>query len=128
MILDEVFWRVIDVKSGYIVGRFDESFVMDFEEGMEFVMGGKSWIVFKIDDEVKIIKVCESLSIESVILSWEGEMIFVFFSVVFVVGRLKRELVFDFRNVLFFIEGVEFREEDLKRVFEEIRGDRKSVV
>lgn len=57
---DEVSWRVIDAKSGHIVGRLDESFVMDLEEGMEFVMGGKSWIVLKIDDEAKIIKARES--------------------------------------------------------------------
>lgn len=78
---DEVSWRVIDAKSGHIVGRLDESFVMDLEEGMEFVMGGKSWIVLKIDDEAKIIKARESPSIESAIPSWEGEMIPVPFSV-----------------------------------------------
>lgn len=120
---DEVSWRVIDAKSGHIVGRLDESFVMDLEEGMEFVMGGKSWIVLKIDDEAKIIKARESPSIESAIPSWEGEMIPVPFSVAFAVGRLKRELAFDFRNALSLIEGVEFREEDLKRAFEEIRGE-----
>ncbi|MBP1910809.1 DEAD/DEAH box helicase [Thermococcus stetteri] len=119
---DEVSWRVFDAKSGHIVGRLDESFVMDLEEGMEFVMGGKSWIVLKIDDEAKIIKARESPSIESAIPSWEGEMIPVPFGVAFAVGRLKRELAFDFRNALSLLEGVEFSEEELKRAFDEIRG------
>ncbi|AMQ17675.1 DEAD/DEAH box helicase [Thermococcus peptonophilus] len=120
---DEVSWRVIDAKSGNIVGRLDESFVMDLEEGMEFVMGGKSWIVLKIDDEAKIIKARESPSIESAIPSWEGEMIPVPFSVAFAVGRLKRELVFDFKNALSLLEGVEFSKEELKRAFEEIKDE-----
>lgn len=120
---DEVSWRVIDAKSGHIVGRLDESFVMDLEEGMEFVMGGKSWVVLKIDDEAKIIKARESPSIESAIPSWEGEMIPVPFSVAFAVGRLKRELAFDFKNALSLLEGVEFSEEELKRAFEEIKDE-----
>ncbi len=96
---------------------------MDLEEGMEFVMGGKSWIVLKIDDEAKIIKARESPSIESAIPSWEGEMIPVPFSVAFAVGRLKRELVFDFKNALSLLEGVEFSKEELKRAFEEIKDE-----
>jgi ATP-dependent Lhr-like helicase len=120
---DEVSWRVVDSKSGHIVGRLDESFVMDLEEGMEFVMGGKSWIVLKIDDEAKTIKARESPSIESAIPSWEGEMIPVPFSVAFAVGRLKRELAFDFKKALSLLEGVDFSEEELKRAFEEIKGE-----
>lgn len=120
---DEVSWRVIDAKRGHIVGRLDESFVMDLEEGMEFVMGGKSWIVLKIDDDAKIIKARESPSIESAIPSWEGEMIPVPFSVAFAVGRLKRELAFDFRNALSLLEDVEFSEEELRRAFEEIKDE-----
>ncbi|NJF24873.1 DEAD/DEAH box helicase [Thermococcus sp. Bubb.Bath] len=120
---DEVSWRVFDARSGHIIGRLDERFVMDLEEGMDFVMNGRSWVVLEIDDESKLLKVRESPSIESAIPSWEGEMIPVPFSVAFAVGRLKRELSFDFKNALSLLEGVEFSEEELKRAFEEIKSE-----
>ncbi|WP_457741835.1 DEAD/DEAH box helicase [Thermococcus sp.] len=120
---DEVSWRVFDTKSGHVIGRLDESFVMDLEEGMEFVMNGRSWIVLKIDDEARLLKVRESKSLESAIPSWEGEMIPVPFGVAFDVGRLRRELAFDFNKALRLLEGVEFSKEELRRAFEEIRDE-----
>ncbi|ASJ04819.1 DEAD/DEAH box helicase [Thermococcus barossii] len=120
---DEVSWRVFDSKSGHVIGRLDESFVMDLEEGMEFVMNGRSWIVLKIDDEARLLKVRESKSLESAIPSWEGEMIPVPFGVALDVGRLKRELAFDFKKAKGLLEGVEFSEEELRRAFDEIRGE-----
>lgn len=120
---DEVSWRVFDAKSGHIIGRLDESFVMDLEEGMEFVMNGRSWIVLKIDDEARLLKVRESRSLESAIPSWEGEMIPVPFRVTLDVGRLKRELAFDFEKAKDLLKGVEFKEEELKRAFEEIKDE-----
>ena len=120
---DEVSWRVFDAKSGHVIGRLDESFVMDLEEGMEFVMNGRSWIVLKIDDEARLLKVRESRSLESAIPSWEGEIIPVPFSVALDVGRLKRELAFDFEKAKDLLEGVEFKEEELKRAFDEIKDE-----
>ncbi|WP_297500937.1 DEAD/DEAH box helicase [Thermococcus sp.] len=120
---DEVSWRVFDAGSGHVIGRLDERFVMNLEEGMDFVMNGRSWIVLKMDDESRLIKVRESRSLESAIPSWEGEMIPVPFSVALAVGRLKRELVFDFNRAKEFLEGVDFREEELRCAFEEIRGE-----
>ncbi|WP_010478047.1 DEAD/DEAH box helicase [Thermococcus zilligii] len=119
---DEVSWRVFEVGSGHIIGRLDESFVMDLEEGLDFVMNGRSWIVLRIDDESRLIKVRESKSLESAIPSWEGELIPVPFEVAFSVGRLKRELAFDFEKAKGLLEGVDFREEELRRAVEEIRG------
>ncbi|MDV3104457.1 DEAD/DEAH box helicase [Thermococcus waiotapuensis] len=118
---DEVSWRVFEVGSGHIIGRLDESFVMDLEEGLDFVMNGRSWIVLGIDDESRLIKVRESKSLESAIPSWEGELIPVPFEVALAVGRLKRELAFDFEKAKGLLEGVDFREEELKRAVEEIR-------
>ncbi|NJE02752.1 DEAD/DEAH box helicase [Thermococcus sp. MV11] len=120
---DEVSWKVFDSKSGHVIGRLDESFVMDLEEGMEFVMNGRSWIVLKIDDEARLLKVRESKSLESAIPSWEGEMIPVPFSVALDVGRLKRELAFDFEKAKGLLEGVEFSEEELRRAFDEIKDE-----
>ncbi|NJE00241.1 DEAD/DEAH box helicase [Thermococcus sp. LS1] len=120
---DEVSWRVFDAGSGHIIGRLDESFVMDLEEGMEFVMNGRSWIVLKIDEEAKLLKVRESKSLESAIPSWEGEMIPVPFGIALDVGRLKRELAFDFKRALELLEGVNFSEEELRRAFEEIKDE-----
>ncbi|ASJ12779.1 DEAD/DEAH box helicase [Thermococcus thioreducens] len=120
---DEVSWRVFDAGSGHVIGRLDESFIMDLEEGMDFVMSGKSWIVLKIDDEARLLKVKESKSLESAIPSWEGEMIPVPFSVALDVGRLKRELAFDFEKGLKLLEGVDFSEEELRRAFGEIRDE-----
>ncbi|NJE76880.1 DEAD/DEAH box helicase [Thermococcus sp. ES12] len=120
---DEVSWRVFDAGSGHVIGRLDESFVMDLEEGMEFVMNGRSWIVLKIDDEARLLKVRESKSLESAIPSWEGEMIPVPFSVALDVGRLKRELAFDFKKAKGLLEEVEFSEKELRRAFDEIRGE-----
>ena len=120
---DEVSWRVFDSKSGHIVGRLDESFVMDLEEGMEFVMNGRSWIVLKIDEEARLLKVRESKSLESAIPSWEGEMIPVPFGVALDVGRLRRELAFDFDRAKELLEGVEFEEKELRRAFGEIKDE-----
>ncbi|NJE62366.1 DEAD/DEAH box helicase [Thermococcus sp. 21S7] len=120
---DEVSWRVFDAGSGHVIGRLDESFVMDLEEGMDFVMNGRSWIVLKIDDEARLLKVRESKSLESAIPSWEGEMIPVPFSVALDVGRLKRELSFDFEKAKRLLKGVEFSEEELRRAFREIKDE-----
>ncbi|ASJ13817.1 DEAD/DEAH box helicase [Thermococcus radiotolerans] len=120
---DEVSWRVFDAGSGHVIGRLDESFVMDLEEGMDFVMNGRSWIVLKIDDEARLLKVRESKSLESAIPSWGGEMIPVPFSVALDVGRLKRELSFDFEKAKGLLEGIEFSEEELGRAFEEIKDE-----
>lgn len=120
---DEVSWRVFDAGSGHVVGRLDERFVMDLEEGMDFVMSGKSWIVLKIDDEAKLLKVRESRSLESAIPSWEGEMIPVPFGVALEVGRLKRELAFNFDRAKELLDGVEFREDELRKALEEIKGE-----
>ncbi|WP_457750875.1 DEAD/DEAH box helicase [Thermococcus sp.] len=120
---DEVSWRVFDAKSGHIIGRLDEKFVMDIEEGMEFVMNGRSWILLKIDEEARLLKVRESGSLETAIPSWEGEMIPVPFGVALDVGRLKRELSFDFGKALELLAGVEFSEDELRAAFEEIRGE-----
>jgi len=120
---DEVSWRVLDGKRGHIIGRLDESFVMDLEEGGEFVMNGRSWIVLKIDEESRLLKVRESGSLESAIPSWEGEMIPVPFGVALDVGRLKRELSFDFEKALRLVEGVEFEADELRAAFQEINGE-----
>ncbi|WP_456395336.1 DEAD/DEAH box helicase [Thermococcus sp.] len=120
---DEISYRVLDVKSGHIIGRLDESFVMDLEEGMEFVMHGRSWILLKVDEDAGILRVRESKSLESAIPSWEGEMIPVPFAVASGVGRLKRELVFDFERGKALLEGVIFREEELRRAVDEIRDE-----
>ena len=115
---DEISYRVFDVSSGHIIGRLDESFVMDLEEGMEFIMNGKSWILLGIDEEAKLLKVRESKSLESAIPSWEGEMIPVPLEVALDVGRLKRELLFDLERAKRIIEDVEFSEEELRKAKE----------
>ncbi|WP_461862797.1 DEAD/DEAH box helicase, partial [Thermococcus sp.] len=120
---DEVSYRVFDVKSGHIIGRLDESFVMDLEEGMEFVMHGRSWVLLSVDEEARILRVRESKSLESAIPSWEGEMIPVPFAVAVETGRLKRELVFDFERGKELLGEVIFKEEELRRAVSEIKGD-----
>jgi len=112
---DEISYRVFDVSSGHIIGRLDESFVMDLEEGMEFIMNGKSWILLGIDEEAKLLKVRESKSLESAIPSWEGEMIPVPLEVALDVGKLKRELLFDLGRAKRLIKDVGFNEEELKK-------------
>ncbi|WP_461865147.1 DEAD/DEAH box helicase, partial [Thermococcus sp.] len=120
---DEISYRVFDVKSGNIIGRLDEKFVMDLEEGMEFVMHGRSWILLKVDEDARILRVRESKSLESAIPSWEGEMIPVPFSVALDAGRLKRELIFDFERGKELLNGVIFSEEELRQAVNEIKGD-----
>lgn len=120
---DEISYRVFDTKNAHIIGRLDEKFVMELEEGMEFVMHGRSWIVLKIDEEARLLKVRESKSLESAIPSWEGEMIPVPLAVAVEVGRLKRELSYDFKKAVDILKGVEFREEELKRALEEIKNE-----
>ncbi|NPA48275.1 MAG: DEAD/DEAH box helicase, partial [Thermococci archaeon] len=124
---DEVSWRVISKKTGRSVGRLDEGFVTDLEEGMEFVMNGRSWIVVEIDDESKTVRVRESRSLESAVPSWEGEMIPVPFEVASDVGRLKGLLIEEPEKAREALEGVEFRDEELRRAAEELRGEQVST-
>lgn len=111
---DEISYRVFDVSSGKIIGRLDENFVMDLEDGMEFIMHGRSWILLNLDEETRLLRVRESKSLESAVPSWEGEMIPVPFEVALDVGRLKRELLFDFTKAKDFLRNVDFREGELK--------------
>ncbi|BAA30435.1 DEAD/DEAH box helicase [Pyrococcus horikoshii] len=108
---DEVSYKVIDVVSGKLIGRLDENFVINLEEGIEFIMHGKSWLVLEIKDDV--IKVRESENIEGAIPSWEGELIPVPYEVAIEVGRLRRELVQDKERAIRLIKGVEFEEKEL---------------
>lgn len=113
---DEISYRVFDVKTGKIVGRLDEKFVMDLEEGMEFIMHGRSWIILGLDEESRLLKVRESKSLESAVPSWEGEMIPVPFEVAIEVGKLKRDLLFDFVSAKRVISNVDFDEKELEFV------------
>lgn len=118
---DEISYRVLDASSGHIIGRLDESFVMDLEDGMEFIMHGRSWILLSIDEETRLIKVKESRSLESAVPSWEGEMIPVPFEVALETGKLKRELIYNEMLAKRFLNGVNFREEELERVLKVLR-------
>ncbi|CAB49731.1 DEAD/DEAH box helicase [Pyrococcus abyssi] len=111
---DEVSYKVVDIGSGKVIGRLDENFVMDLEEGMEFIMHGRSWLVLEIDGENLIIKVRESENIEGAIPSWEGELIPVPYEVAREVGRLRRTLLYDPRKAPDLIKGVEFNGEELE--------------
>ncbi|WP_048151957.1 DEAD/DEAH box helicase [Palaeococcus ferrophilus] len=119
---DEISYRVLDASSGHVVGRLDESFVMDLEDGMEFIMHGRSWILLSIDEEARLIKAKESRSLESAVPSWEGEMIPVPFEVALETGKLKRELIYNETLATRFLKGVNFREEELERVLKVLRG------
>jgi len=111
---DEISYRVFDIKSGKVIGRLDESFVMDLEEGVEFIMHGRSWILLGIDEELRLLKVRESKSLESAVPSWEGEMVPVPFEVAQDAGRLKRELLFDFNSAKGLISKVDFDDRELE--------------
>ncbi|RLF80474.1 large helicase [Thermococci archaeon] len=111
---DEISYRVFDIKSGKVIGRLDESFVMDLEEGVEFIMHGRSWILLGIDEESRLLKVRESKSLESAVPSWEGEMVPVPFEVAQDAGRLKRELLFDFNSAKGLISKVDFDDRELE--------------
>ncbi|AIF69650.1 large helicase [Palaeococcus pacificus DY20341] len=111
---DEISYRVLNISSNHIVGRLDENFVMDLEESMEFIMHGRSWILLGIDEDARLLKVRESKSLESAIPSWEGEMIPVPLEVALEVGRLKRELLYNFDMAKRFLKNVEFDENELK--------------
>ncbi|AEH24741.1 DEAD/DEAH box helicase [Pyrococcus yayanosii] len=118
---DEVSYRVLDVTSGRVIGRIDESFAMNLTEGVEFIMHGRSWVVLEINEEAFLIKVRESGNVEGAVPSWEGEMIPVPFEIAREVGRLRRELVFDMERGKRLIKGVKFREEELRRAVEILR-------
>ncbi|AFK22827.1 DEAD/DEAH box helicase [Pyrococcus sp. ST04] len=122
MIPDEISYKVLDVVSGKIIGRLDENFVIELEEGVEFIMHGRSWIVLEIDRDGEIVKVRESGNIEGAIPSWEGELIPVPYEVARDTGVLKRELLYDISRGVKLIEGVEFEDEDIRRVVEELKG------
>ncbi|MFA4639794.1 DEAD/DEAH box helicase [Pyrococcus kukulkanii] len=117
---DEVNYTVIDAVSGKFIGRLDENFVMDLEEGMEFIMHGRSWLVLEIDETDRLIKVRESSNVEGAIPSWEGELIPVPYEVAVEVGRLKRFLVYDLSKARKLVEGVDFDVRDLEIVRNEI--------
>ncbi len=120
---DEVAWRVVNTRTGRTIGRLDESFVLDLEDGTEFIMNGKSWITVEIDDESTTVKVKESRNLESAIPSWEGEMIPVPFAVARDVGALKGFLLKESERVREVLEGVIYGEDDLRKAAEELKGE-----
>ncbi|AEC52824.1 ATP-dependent helicase [Pyrococcus sp. NA2] len=117
---DEMSYKVIDIVSGKVIGRLDENFVMDLEEGLEFITRGRTWLVLEINGEEAIIKVRESENIEGAIPSWEGELIPVPKEVAVEVGKLRRELVYDIKRAKKLIEGVEYVDEELELVRNEL--------
>ncbi|ASJ17598.1 large helicase [Thermococcus chitonophagus] len=124
---DEVSYLVLDVGSGKIVGRLDENFVMEIEEGSEFIMHGRSWFVIEISEDGRIIKVRESGNVEGAIPSWEGELIPVPYEVAIEVGRLKRMLLYEVDKAMEIMKGVNIDPGDLESIREELVSDKFST-
>ncbi len=92
MIPDEISYQVIDISTRKLIGKLDESFVLNnVFEGEKFILRGRTWNVIKIEENYEIL-VSQSNDLGNV-PSWSGEDIPVPFEVAVEVGKLRRKIL-----------------------------------
>jgi len=91
MIPDEKSYQVVDISTRKLIGKLDESFVLNnVFEGGNFILRGRTWNIVKIEEDNEIL-VSQSDDIGNV-PSWSGEDIPVPFEVACEVGQLRRKV------------------------------------
>jgi len=91
MIPDEKSYQVVDISTRKLIGKLDESFVLNnVFEGGNFILRGRTWNIIKIEENDEIL-VSQSDDIGNV-PSWSGEDIPVPFEVASEVGQLRRKV------------------------------------
>jgi ATP-dependent Lhr-like helicase len=91
MIPDEKSYKVVDISTRKLIGKLDESFVLNnVFEGEKFILRGRTWNIVKIEENDEIL-VSQSDDIGNV-PSWSGEDIPVPFEVAREVGSLRRKV------------------------------------
>ncbi len=91
MIPDEKSYQVVDISTRKLIGKLDESFVLNnVFEGGNFILRGRPWNIVKIEEDDEIL-VSQSDDIGNV-PSWSGEDIPVPFEVASEVGQLRRKI------------------------------------
>ncbi len=87
MIPDEKSYFVVDISTRRIIGKLDESFVLNYGfEDAKFILRGRPWNVVKIEEDEILVSQSKEIGVAP---SWSGEDIPVPFEVAREVGRLR---------------------------------------
>jgi ATP-dependent Lhr-like helicase len=87
MIPDEKSYFVVDISTRKIIGKLDESFVLNYSfEDAKFILRGRPWNIVKIEEDEILVSHSKEIGVAP---SWSGEDIPVPFEVAKEVGRLR---------------------------------------
>jgi len=87
MIPDEKSYFVVDISTRRIIGKLDESFVLNYSfEDAKFILRGRPWSIVKIEEDEILVSHSKEIGVPP---SWSGEDIPVPFEVAREVGRLR---------------------------------------
>jgi ATP-dependent Lhr-like helicase len=87
MIPDEKSYFVVDISTRKIIGKLDESFVLNYSfEDAKFILRGRPWSIVKIEEDEILVTQSKEIGVAP---SWSGEDIPVPFEVAREVGRLR---------------------------------------
>jgi ATP-dependent Lhr-like helicase len=87
MIPDEKSYFVVDISTRKIIGKLDESFVLNYSfEDAKFILRGRPWSIVKIEEDEILVSHSKEIGVAP---SWSGEDIPVPFDVANEVGRLR---------------------------------------
>jgi len=87
MIPDEKSYFVVDISTRKIIGKLDESFVLNYSfEEAKFILRGRPWNIVKIEEDEILVSHSKEIGVAP---SWSGEDIPVPFEVAKEVGRLR---------------------------------------
>lgn len=87
MIPDEKSYFVVDISTRKIIGKLDESFVLNYSfEEAKFILRGRPWSIVKIEEDEIIVTQSKEIGVAP---SWSGEDIPVPFEVAKEVGGLR---------------------------------------
>ena len=87
MIPDEKSYFVVDISTRRIIGKLDESFVLNYSfEDAKFILRGRPWTIVKIEEDEILVSQSKEIGVPP---SWSGEDIPVPLEVAREVGRLR---------------------------------------
>jgi len=88
MIPDEKSFKVVDISTRHIIGKLDESFVLNYAfEGAKFILRGRPWTIVKREEDEILVSTVKEVGTAP---SWTGEDIPVPFEVAREVGKIRR--------------------------------------
>ncbi|MEM7826617.1 MAG: DEAD/DEAH box helicase [Candidatus Aenigmatarchaeota archaeon] len=116
--------KVINMINNEAIGFLDEGFVAEHGElGNTFICSGRAWKIVQIESNKVLVEPVED--IESAIPAWEGELIPVSFLVAQDVGKMRREVYENIKNIDYLMDKYPIDENSAKSIINLIRRQSK---